>query len=312
MNLWQAAMSDLALSALRESIPFALPVFGISATLSQLGILRKYGLRLRKSLGQHILIDDNVAEKIVGQLDLQENEGVIEIGPGLGALTRRLIPLAGHIVAVEIDRHMASVLRTETEANANVHVNEANILRTDIGEIVKPYSSASGWKVVGNLPYYITSAILMLLVEARSHFSTAVLTVQEEFARRLIAEPGSKDYSSLSIYVQYRFRPELCFIIKPTSFFPRPDVRSAVVRLTVLERPDPVVRDEGLFFQTIRAAFGQRRKTLRKSLRRIPGLTPEVMGELGRMSGVGMDKRPEQVSIHQFADLSNAIKDVVG
>ena len=128
----------------------------------------------------------------------------------------------------------------------------------------------------------------------------------------LTTEPGSKDYSSLSIYIQYRFRPELRFVIKPASFFPRPDVRSAVVRLAVLERPSLVVRDEGLFFQTIRAAFGQRRKTLRKSLRKIPGLAPEVMGELGRMSGVGLDKRPEEVSIDQFADLSNAIKEVVG
>ncbi|HEC83359.1 MAG TPA: hypothetical protein ENI46_02595 [Firmicutes bacterium] len=139
-----------------------------------------------------------------------------------------------------------------------------------------------------------------------------MVTVQDEFARRLVASPGSKDYSSLSIYVQYRFQPEILFTIKPTSFFPLPDVRSAVVRLRVLERPSVDVKDEGLFFQTIRAAFGQRRKTLRKSLRQIPGLTPKIVGELGRMSGVGLDKRPETVSIAEFASLSNAIKEVVG
>ena len=312
MNLWQAATSDLARLAFREGLKYALPVFCISTSLSQLGILKKYGVRLRKSLGQHILIDDNVAAKIVDLLDLQPDDGVIEIGPGLGALTRRLAPVARQIVAVEIDRRMASVLRTETESAGNVQVNEANFLRVNIGEITRAYPEVTSWKVVGNLPYYITSAILMQLVEAKEYFSTAVVTVQEEFARRLVAEPGSKDYSSLSIYIQYRFRPELRFVIKPASFFPRPDVRSAVVRLAVLERPSLVVRDEGLFFQTIRAAFGQRRKTLRKSLRKIPGLAPEVMGELGRMSGVGLDKRPEEVSIDQFADLSNAIKEVVG
>jgi 16S rRNA (adenine1518-N6/adenine1519-N6)-dimethyltransferase len=298
--------------AFREGLKYALPFFCISTSLSQLGILKKYGVRLRKSLGQHILIDDNVAAKIVDLLNLQPDDGVIEIGPGLGALTRRLAPVARQIVAVEIDRRMASVLRTETESAGNVQVNEANFLKVNIGEITRAYPEVTSWKVVGNLPYYITSAILMQLVEAKEHFSTAVVTVQEEFARRLVAEPGSKDYSSLSIYIQYRFRPELRFVIKPASFFPRPDVRSAVVRLAVLERPSLVVRDEGLFFQTIRAAFGQRRKTLRKSLRKIPGLAPEVMGELGRMSGVGLDKRPEEVSIDQFADLSNAIKEVVG
>jgi 16S rRNA (adenine1518-N6/adenine1519-N6)-dimethyltransferase len=295
-----------------ESLLRVLPVFCITASASQFAILRKYGLQLRKSLGQHILIDDNIAEKIVGALDLDDDDGVIEIGPGLGALTRRLAPLAGQVVAVEIDKRLVSALRAETEAADKVHVSQANFLKVDLGELVGTYPDVKTWKVVGNLPYYITSAILLQLVEARQHFTSAVVTVQEEYARRLVAAPGSKDYSSLSILTQYRFRPEILFVIKPTSFFPRPDVRSAVVRLQVLERPDLAVRDEGLFFQTIKAAFGQRRKTLRKSLRQIPGLTPDHIGELGRMSGVGLDNRPEDISIGQFADLSNAIKEVVG
>ena len=152
----------------------------------------------------------------------------------------------------------------------------------------------------------------MHLVEAKQHFSTAVVTVQEEFARRLVAGPGSKDYSSLSIYTQYHFKPEVLFTIKPASFHPRPDVRSAAVRLEVLERHTLDVRDEGLFFQTIKAAFGQRRKTLKSSLRKIPGLTPKLIGELGRMSGVELSNRPEDTSIREFVNLSNAIKDVVG
>jgi 16S rRNA (adenine1518-N6/adenine1519-N6)-dimethyltransferase len=207
---------------------------------------------------------------------------------------------------------MVSVLQAETKGMGNVSVEESNFLKVDLGHLTAPYGDIDQWKVVGNLPYYITSAILMHLVEARRYFSRAVITVQEEFARRLVAGPGSKDYSSLSIYVQYHFKPEVLFTIKPTSFHPRPDVRSAAVRLETPERKTLDVRDEGLFFQTIRAAFGQRRKTLKRSLRQIPGLTPEKIGELGRMSGVELNNRPEDISIRQFVDLSNAVKDVIG
>ena len=274
-------------------------------------MVKKHGFRLRKGLGQHILTDRNVSRKIVDALDLGADEGVIEIGPGLGALTLELAPRARRVVAVEIDRRFAAALREETAGSDNVEIIEDNILRVDLGAIAAGRGIKT-WKIVGNLPYYITSAIIMMLVEGRRHFHSAVVTVQDEFARRLVATPGSKDYSSLSIYVQYRLRPEILFTIKPTSFFPRPDVRSAVVRLEVLERPSPVIEDEGLFFQTIRAAFGQRRKTLRRSLRKIPGLTPELIGELDRTSGVGLDNRPEDISLEDFATLSNAIKDVVG
>jgi 16S rRNA (adenine1518-N6/adenine1519-N6)-dimethyltransferase len=226
-------------------------------------------------------------------------------------LTHRLSALARRVVAVEIDGRLASALQAETSDTRTTSIIRQNILKVNFGEIVDSHPDVARWKVVGNLPYYITSAILMHLVESRQHFSAALITVQEEFAKRLVAEPGSKDYSSLSIYIRYHFKPEILFTIKPTSFFPRPDVRSAVVRLSGLERTPLDVRDEGLFFQTIRATFGQRRKTLRRSLRQIPGLTPEIMGELGRASGVGLDKRPEDISIQEFASLANAIKDIV-
>jgi 16S rRNA (adenine1518-N6/adenine1519-N6)-dimethyltransferase len=312
MDLWQAVAADILPSSFRGSAVGAVPLFCAVASLSQIATLRKYGLTLKKSLGQHILADDNIAEKIIAGLDIQKDEGVIEIGPGLGALTHRLAALARRVVAVEIDGRLASVLKSETSDAATTTILRQNILKVNFAELTRPYGDIARWKVVGNLPYYITSAILMHLVENRESYSTAVITVQEEFARRMVAKPGSKDYSSLSIYVQYRLDPEILFVIKPTSFFPRPDVRSAVVRLSGPERPPLDVRDEGLFFQTIRAAFGQRRKTLRRSLRQIPGLTPEIMGELGRMAGVGLDNRPEVVSIQEFASLANAIRDAVG
>ena len=314
MDLWRAATAGMMFHPGRVEFSF-LPFVGLAVAASQIALLKKYGLRLRKSLGQHILIDENVSRKIADALELADDDGVVEIGPGLGALTFRLAERAKQVIAVEIDRRFASTLRSEIDGNGgarNVEIIEANFLKTDLAGITRGHGEVKTWKVVGNLPYYITSSILLMLVDARAHFSTAVVTVQDELARRLVAAPGSKDYSSLSIYVQYRFRPEILFTIKPTSFFPRPDVRSAVVRLEVLERSSLGIEDEGLFFQTIRAAFGQRRKTLRKSLRKIPGLTPDIIVELGRASGVGLDNRPEDISIEDFASLSNAIREAVG
>jgi len=314
VDLWRAVTADIFFHPPRVDFVL-LPALGLATAVSQIALLKKHGLRLRKSLGQHILIDDNVAGKIIDALDLKGNEGVVEIGPGLGALTLRLGERAGRVVAVEIDRRFASTLRAEigdSGAAGKVAIIEDNILKFNLAGLARTYPDVGTWKLVGNLPYYITSAIILMLVEAREHIASAIITVQDEFARRLVAGPGSKDYSSLSIYVQYRFKPEILFTIKPTSFFPRPDVRSAVVRLKALERSSLGIEDEGLFFQTIRAAFGQRRKTLRRSLRTIPGLTPDTMGELGRTSGVGLDKRPEDISIEEFVSLSNAIKDVVG
>jgi 16S rRNA (adenine1518-N6/adenine1519-N6)-dimethyltransferase len=309
MNLWRAETVGVFLSTLSTAGIFV-PGLMLGAALSQLALLRKHGMRLKKSLGQHILSDPNIARKIVDALDLKPHEGVVEIGAGLGALTTEISRRAARVVAIEIDSRLAAALREET--NGNVDIVEANVLKIDFGKLIGKYPDIKEWKVVGNLPYYITTNILLHLIDAREHFSTCVITVQDEFAKRLVAGPGSKDYSSLSILIRYRFDPEIMFQIKQTSFFPRPDVRSSVLRLKVLERPGVDVREEGLFFQTIRAAFGHRRKTLRRSLRQIPGLTPEAIELVSRMSGVGSDRRPEDLSIQEFADLANAVKEVVG
>jgi 16S rRNA (adenine1518-N6/adenine1519-N6)-dimethyltransferase len=309
MDLWQEATA----SALYrwESIAAALPLFLGGVALSQIGLLKKHEIFLKKGFGQHILIDENIAEKIVDALEISREEGVFEIGPGLGALTQRLAARARQVVAVEIDSRMAAIVREVTADAGNVEIINENVLEIDPAEVVARHK-IQHWKLAGNLPYNITSDIMMSIIDARKTFPEAVITVQEEFAQRMVAAPGSRDYSSLSVCIQYRFRPEILFIIKPTCFFPRPDVRSAIVRLRVLERPTLDVRDEGLFFQTIRAAFGQRRKTLKRSLRQIPGLTPKHMDELDRISGVGLDSRPEDLSVEEFAFLSNAIKSVVG
>jgi 16S rRNA (adenine1518-N6/adenine1519-N6)-dimethyltransferase len=309
MNLWRAESADIFVSFLHSSRLF-IPALLMGAAMSQLALLKKHGLRLKKSLGQHILADANIARKIVDALDLKPDEGVVEIGAGLGALTAELSRRAARVIAIEIDGRLASALREET--NGNVDIVEANFLKLDFGKLLEKYPDIKKWKVTGNLPYYITTNILLHLIDAREHFKCCVITVQDEFAKRIVAGPGTKDYSSLSILIRYRFEPEIMFQVKQTSFFPRPDVRSSVLRLSVLERPGVDVREEGLFFQTIRAAFGQRRKTLRRSLRQIPGLTPETIETVSRMSGVGSDRRPEDLSIQEFASLANAVKDVVG
>ncbi|MGQ9603377.1 MAG: 16S rRNA (adenine(1518)-N(6)/adenine(1519)-N(6))-dimethyltransferase RsmA [bacterium] len=305
MDLWQAVV------ALGSSASWIFPLVGLVAPPSQLRMIRKHGLKLRKRLGQHILIDGNIARKIVDILDPTDSEGVVEIGAGLGALTHLLRTRAGYTVAVEIDRRLSRILREEL-GNRNLEVLEANFLKIDLAELTRDKKGIEEWKIVGNLPYCITTAIILKLVESRCSFTEAVLTVQEEYARRLIACPGMEDYSSLSIFVQYRFKPEMLFVIKPSSFFPQPDVRSAVVRLKVLNRPRVLVSDEGLFFQTIRAAFGQRRKTLKNSLRKISGLTPEMVGELGRISGVDLGQRAEDLSIEEFATLTNTMARLLG
>jgi len=186
MDLWRAAATDILSHPAR--VCFVLPpILGLAATLShlsQVGLIKKHGLRLRKGLGQHILTDDNVARKIVGALDLGERDGVIEIGPGLGALTLRVAPAARRVVAVEIDRRFAAALREELNGTGNVEIIEENFLKVDLGEITRSRGDVKTWKLVGNLPYYITSAILMMLVEGREHFQSAVITVQDEFARK--------------------------------------------------------------------------------------------------------------------------------
>ncbi len=311
MNLWQVETSIVPTFL---SAGVGVFLFGLvsSQIPSQIRLLKKYGTRLKKSLGQHILIDPNIARKIIQEVNVSSDDGIIEIGAGLGALTLRLLPLARRVVAVEIDAQLVDALRAETNGSSNLTIIEGDFLKLDLHEIVAGYRDVKRWKIVGNLPYYITTNILLRLIEARSCFKTAVITVQEDFARRLVALPGSKDYSSLSIFVQTRFEVRVLFTIKQGSFFPRPEVRSAVVRMDVLERPPYNIEDEGLFFQTVRAAFGQRRKTLRRSLRNVPKLDPELIDEVSRTSGVGLDKRGEELSIGDFARLANAIKRVLG
>lgn len=263
-------------------------------------ILRRYGLRPRKGLGQNFLVDRRALERIVAAAELTPDDTVLEVGPGVGQLTRLLAEAAGQVVAVELDREMVRVLQQELADRPNVEVVEADILKVDPGEITgrRPY------KVVANLPYYITSAALRHLLEAQPPPTLLVVTVQQEVAERITASPG--EMSILSVSVQFYGRPRRVARIPAGAFYPPPKVDSAVVRIDVYppgERPIQV-DDPERFFRVVRAGFGQRRKQLRNSLS--AGLrlrSGEVEAALQR-AGIDPHRRAETLSLDEWARLS--------
>ncbi len=270
-------------------------------------LIGRHGVRPTKSLGQNFLVDDNVLAKIAAQGALSAADLVIEVGPGLGGLTRHLAAQAGRVVAVEIDRHLLPALAEATADLANVSVVHADILDCDIASL------AGGWtgpvKVVANLPYYITTAIVMKFLEEFPACERLVLLVQREVADRMAAKPGTKDYGSLSVAVQYHAVPRRAFLVAPTCFLPPPEVDSAVVVLEVRRAPPVALADRRLFFSVVRAAFGQRRKTLHNALGGsglVPGGRDALAGILAEL-GLPPAVRGEALSMEQFAQLANRI-----
>lgn len=270
-------------------------------------ILSKYGIRLSKSLGQNFLTDANILRKIVDTAEVNGNDLVLEIGPGIGALTARLAERAGRVVAVEIDKRLMAPLSETVGGYENVQVINADILKTDIRELV------SGWngslKVVSNLPYYITTPVIMNLLESGIPWELLVLMVQKEVVARIVATPGSKDYSALSVAVRFYAEPRLAFHVSRNCFIPKPDVDSAVVTLKKrsLDTPEHLGRE--FLFRVIRASFGQRRKTLLNSLGRQPWLEggKESLREVLLQMGLPEDIRAEELSVEQFILLATEL-----
>ncbi len=277
---------------------------GIRETRDLMG---RHGVRPTKSLGQNFLVDENVLAKIAAQGDLGPDDLVIEVGPGLGALTRHLAVLAGRVVAVEIDRHLLPALTENLKDLENVEVVHADILDCDLASLAHEWKGSV--KVVANLPYYITTSIVMKFLEEYPACSRMVFLVQREVADRMAAVPGSKEYGSLSIAVRYYAEPKRAFSVPPTCFMPAPEVASAVVRLDVRSEPPVALIDRRLFFAVIRAAFGQRRKTLHNALG-TSGLVPGGRDALASVL-VELDFPPsirgEALSMEQFAQLANRI-----
>ena len=287
------------------------PVPSLGNPKNTIEILNKYKFVFQKRYGQNFLIDEHVLGKIIRSAGITEDDFVIEIGPGIGTLTQYLAYSAREVAAIEIDDALIPILEDTLSGYDNVTVIHEDVLKVDLTKLVEEKNGGKPVKVVANLPYYITTPIIMGLFENHVPVESITIMVQKEVADRMKTGPGSKDYGALSLAVQYYARPELVANVPPNCFMPRPRVGSAVIRLTKHEKPPVEVQDEKLMFQIIRASFNQRRKTLVNGLYNAPELhipkerTAAVLEEMG----LAPDIRGEALELSQFAELSSRLKD---
>lgn len=271
-------------------------------------ILQKYNFMFQKKFGQNFLIDTRVLEKIIAAADITSDDMVLEVGPGIGTMTQYLCEAAGKVIAVEIDKNLIPILENDTlKGYDNVRVINEDILKLDINRLVEEENGGRPIKVVANLPYYITTPIVMGLFESHVPIESITIMVQKEVADRMQVGPGTKDYGALSLAVQYYAKPEIVANVPPNCFMPRPNVGSAVIKLTRHEKPPVEVGNEALMFKLVRAAFNQRRKTLQNSINNSPELhlsKEQVVEALDKM-GLSQTIRGEALSLEQFAELAN-------
>ena len=272
-------------------------------------VLQKYHFNFQKKFGQNFLIDTHVLEKIIAAADVTKDDFVLEIGPGIGTMAQYLCEHARAVAAVEIDKNLIPILGDTLGAYDNVEIINQDILKVDIRKLADEKNGGRPIKVVANLPYYITTPIIMGLFESHVPIDSITVMVQKEVADRMQVGPGTKDYGALSLAVQYYAAPEIVAIVPPNCFMPRPKVGSAVIRLTRHKEPPVQVEDEKLMFRIIRASFNQRRKTLANGLKNSGELTlsKEVIEESITELGVPVTIRGEALSLAQFAELSNII-----
>ena len=272
-------------------------------------IIQKYEFMFQKKFGQNFLIDTHVLEKIISAAGITKNDCVLEIGPGIGTMTQYLAENAGHVVAVEIDRNLIPILKETLADYDNVTGINEDILRVDIKALAEEYNGGKPIKVVANLPYYITTPIIMGLFESGVPIDNITVMVQKEVADRMKEGPGSKDYGALSLAVQYYAEPEIVANVPPNCFIPRPNVGSAVIRLTRHKEMPVEVKDPVLMFKIIRASFNQRRKTLQNGLGNAPELpyTKEQIAAAIAEMGLTPTIRGEALSLAQFAQLSDIL-----
>ena len=273
-------------------------------------IIQKHGFMFQKKFGQNFLIDTRVLEKIVAAAGVTKDDCVLEIGPGIGTLTQYLAQAGGHVIAVGIDRDLVPILEETVAEHENVTVVNQDILKTDIKGLADAYHGGRPLKVVANLPYYITTPIVMSLLEGEDLVDSITVMVQKEVAERMMEGPGSKEYGALSLAVQYYARPEIVANVPPNCFIPRPNVGSAVIRLTKHETPPVQVKDPKKMFQLIRASFNQRRKTLPNGIGNAPELpyTREQAAAALEKMGLSPAVRGEALSLSQFAELADLLE----
>lgn len=274
-----------------------------------IAVLQKYHFNFQKKFGQNFLIDTHVLDKIIRAAEITKDDFVLEIGPGIGTMTQYLAQAAREVVAVEIDKALIPILQDTLSEFPNAEVIQDDILKVDIAELAKTRNGGRPIKVVANLPYYITTPIIMNLFESHVPLASVTVMVQKEVAERMQAGPGSKDYGALSLAVQYYAAPYIAANVPPNCFMPRPNVGSAVIRLTRHEVPPVQTKNEKLMFRIIRASFNQRRKTLVNGLNNSPeihiekGKITEAVERLGKGAGV----RGEALTLEEFARLADMV-----
>lgn len=270
-------------------------------------IIQKYQFAFQKKFGQNFLIDTRVLDKIISAAGITEDDCVLEIGPGIGTMTQYLAEHAGKVVAVEIDTNLLPILDETLKGYSNVTVINSDILKLDMNKLVDEYNDGSPIKVAANLPYYITTPIIMGLFESNVPIDNITVMVQKEVADRMQVGPGSKDYGALSLAVQYYAKPYIVANVPPNCFIPRPNVGSAVIRLTRYQEPPVQVDEPGIMFRLIRASFNQRRKTLQNGLNNSPEVpyTKEQIAAAIESLGVPASVRGEALTLEQFASLAN-------
>ncbi|WP_346997736.1 16S rRNA (adenine(1518)-N(6)/adenine(1519)-N(6))-dimethyltransferase RsmA [Coprococcus comes] len=274
-------------------------------------ILQKYNFNFQKKFGQNFLIDEHVLDKIIRAAEITKDDYVLEIGPGIGTMTQYLACVAREVTAVEIDRALIPILEDTLKEYDNVSIINEDILKVDIAALAKEKNGGRPIKVVANLPYYITTPIIMGLFESHVPLESITVMVQKEVADRMQVGPGTKDYGALSLAVQYYAEPYIVANVPPNCFMPRPAVGSAVIRLTRHQKPPVEVMDEKLMFRLIRASFNQRRKTLANGLKNSGelNLSKEVITAAIEKLGKGSSVRGEALDLEEFARLTNIIKE---
>ena len=274
-------------------------------------VLQKYNFNFQKKFGQNFLIDEHVLDKIIRAAEITKDDYVLEIGPGIGTMTQYLACAAREVTAVEIDRALIPILEDTLKEYDNVSIINEDILKVDIAALAKEKNGGRPIKVVANLPYYITTPIIMGLFESHVPLESITVMVQKEVADRMQVGPGTKDYGALSLAVQYYAEPYIVANVPPNCFMPRPAVGSAVIRLTRHQKPPVEAMDEKLMFRLIRASFNQRRKTLANGLKNSGelNLSKEVITAAIEKLGKGSSVRGEALDLEEFARLTNIIKE---
>lgn len=264
-------------------------------------ICKRFDIKMSKKLGQNFLIKRGIVDEIVHAAELTPGEPVLEVGPGIGTLTQGLAQSGADVTAIELDRRLLEVLDTTLASYDNVRIVHGDVLKLDVPTIMnhKPF------KVVANLPYYITTPIIMSLLESKLPIERLVVMVQKEVAQRMVAQPGTKDYGALSVAVQYYTEPDIVLDVPPKSFLPAPAVTSSVIRCVLRDKPPVDVIDEKLFFRVVKAGFAQRRKTFSNTMK-TTGLSKDRIEELLAKANIDGQRRGETFTLQEFADVANA------